>query len=110
VFVLLTIIILAALRSPFLPSAYATFPATWLLTLMAASVNPSTRGLIVTLATWVLLTLYIPMSWLSPRVLALAMLLPQITMIALPFVLLKRLKSAAPTLSAESPRLQPTPA
>jgi len=36
---------------------------------MAASVNPSTRGLIVTLATWVLLTLYIPMSWLSPRVL-----------------------------------------
>ena len=108
--VVLTVIILATLRSPFLPTAYATFPALWLLTLMGAAVNPSTRTLIITLVTWALLTVYVPMQWMPPRALAILTLLPQVTMMAMPFVLWMRLRSATSSLSSDLPRLQPSTA
>jgi hypothetical protein len=110
-FVILSIVILATLRSPFLPTAYATYPAVWLLTLMSAAAVPSGRTLAVTLVAWVLLTLYVPMQWIQPRALAILTLLPQITMIVLPLVLLARLKAAAPSVSRDvPPGLQPTAA
>jgi alpha-1,2-mannosyltransferase len=108
--VILSIIILATLRSPFLPTAYATFPALWLLTLMSAALSPSARALVITLAAWALLTLYVPSQWMQPRPLAILTLLPQFTMIALPILVLARLKLATPGVSRDMPRLQPTTA
>ena len=42
----LAILILATLRSPFLPQAYATFPPLWLLTLLAARQPPTAETLL----------------------------------------------------------------
>jgi len=73
-------------------------------------VNPSTRTLIITLVTWALLTVYVPMQWMPPRALAILTLLPQVTMMAMPFVLWMRLRSATSSLSSDLPRLQPSTA
>src|SRR6185503_17095717 len=48
----LAILILATLRSPFLPQAYASFPPLWLLTLLAARQPPTARTLLWTVAAW----------------------------------------------------------
>src|SRR6266478_8671701 len=44
--------ILATLRSPFLPQAYAAVPPLWLLTLLAATHAPSTKASFLTLLGW----------------------------------------------------------
>jgi alpha-1,2-mannosyltransferase len=79
----LAILILATLRSPFLPQAYASFPPLWLLTLLAARQAPTVKTLLLTMATWAALNVYWPIDWpLDPRVLALVTLLPQAVTVA----------------------------
>jgi len=91
----LAILILATLRSPFLPQAYAAFPALWLLTLLAATYPPSMKVLALTILGWAALNVVWPLDWaIDPRVLAIANLIPQVTTIALAVVALRR--SVAP--------------
>ena len=87
----LAILLLATLRSPFLPVAYGVFPGLWLVTLLAATAPPNARTLVWTLVAWATLNIYWPLDWpLDPRVLALAMLLPQTLMIVLVVLALRR--------------------
>ena len=58
----LAILILATLRSPFLPQAYATFPPLWLLTLLAARQPPTAKTLLWTMAAWLALNVYWPLT------------------------------------------------
>src|SRR6267143_6966478 len=74
----LAILILATLRSPFLPQAYAAFPPLWLLTLLAANGAPKTKTLLGVLLAWAALNFYWPIDWpVDPRLLAVAMVVPQ---------------------------------
>jgi hypothetical protein len=80
----LAILILATLRSPFLPQAYASFPPLWLLTLLAARQPPTPKTLLLTLGAWLALNVYWPLDWpLDPRVLALVTLVPQAVTVAI---------------------------
>ena len=87
----LTILILASLRSPFLP-AYAVIPVLWLLTLLAATIAPTVRVLCGTLLAWVVLNITIPQQGPDPRLMALIILLPQ-TVIVILIVLALRNRS-----------------
>jgi alpha-1,2-mannosyltransferase len=80
----LTILLLATLRSPFLPQAYAPFPALWLLTLLMATALPSSASIYRFLLAWLTLNIMVPMdSGLDPRVLAVISTVPQVLMIVL---------------------------
>ena len=86
----LAILILATLRSPFLPQAYAAFPPLWLLTLLAARQPPTARTLLWTMAAWLALNVYWPIDWpLDPRVLALVTLVPQAVTVAVAVLALR---------------------
>jgi alpha-1,2-mannosyltransferase len=78
----LTILILASLRSPFLP-AYAIIPVLWLLTLLAATFAPTVRILCATLLAWATLNIALPQQGPDPRLMALIILLPQIVIVML---------------------------
>jgi alpha-1,2-mannosyltransferase len=83
----LTVLLLATLRSPFLPWSYATFPALWLLTLLAAADEPRRWTLLPFLATALLLAVILPVDFpLDPQVKALVATVPQLLMIALAVV------------------------
>jgi len=93
----LAILILATLRSPFLPQAYAAFPPLWLLTLLAARQPPTAKTLLLTLAAALALNVYWPLDWpLDPRVLALVMLLPQAVAVAVAALALRLHASPGP--------------
>ncbi|HKE19710.1 MAG TPA: glycosyltransferase family 87 protein [Kofleriaceae bacterium] len=78
----LTIALLATLRSPFLPQAYAAFPSLWLLVLLPAVV-PGGRTLLLALLAWVALNAFIPVdSGLAPRLVAVISTLPQAVTVA----------------------------
>jgi hypothetical protein len=78
------ILILATLRSPFLPQAYGSFPSIWLLTLLVATALPATWRVWPFLVTWALIDIYFPNDiGIDPRLIALLMTLPQILTIAL---------------------------
>jgi alpha-1,2-mannosyltransferase len=80
----LSILILATLRSPFLPQAYASFPPLWLLTLLAARQPPTAKTMLLTLSAWLALNIYWPLDWPhDPRVLALVTLVPQAVTVAI---------------------------
>ena len=80
----MAILILATLRSPFLPQAYGTFPALWLLTLLAAASHPRGGVLALIVAAWAALNVYWPTDWtIDSRVLALANGLSQAVMVLL---------------------------
>jgi hypothetical protein len=80
----LAVLILATLRSPFLPEAYAAIPALWLLTLAASRFVPNAGTLAWVVAGWTVLGMMIPLDWgIDPRALALLMALPQAATIAL---------------------------
>ncbi|MEP6859399.1 MAG: glycosyltransferase family 87 protein [Deltaproteobacteria bacterium] len=80
----LAILILATLRSPFLPQAYAGYPPVWLLTLLAAMAVPSPRVLALVLATWLGLNIFVAMDWsIDPRWMSLIVAVPQTIAIAL---------------------------
>ncbi len=87
----MAILILATLRSPFLPQAYAAFPPLWLLTLLAATFPPTARRLTLTLLTAAALNIYWPIDWaIDPRLLAIASGLPQAVTVALAVLALRR--------------------
>ena len=94
----LTILILASLRSPFLP-AYAVIPVLWLLTLLAATVAPTVRILCGTLLAWLLLNISLPQQGPDPRLMSLIILLPQAVIVILIVLALRSL----PNLSGHSP-------
>ena len=78
----LAILILASLRSPFLPQ-YAVIPALWLLTLLAAVVGPTVRTLCFALLAWLILNISVPVSGPDPRLSSIILLLPQTAMVIL---------------------------
>jgi hypothetical protein len=94
----LTILILASLRSPFLPG-YAVIPVLWLLTLLAATVAPTVRILGGVLLAWVVLNISLPQQGPDPRLMSLIILLPQAVIVILIVVALRSL----PGPSAHAP-------
>jgi alpha-1,2-mannosyltransferase len=92
----LAVVVLATLRSPFLPQAYGAMPPLWLLTLFAATLVPTTRTLPLTLAAVLVFGHYEPQDWpvaLGVRLVLVAV--TQVAMIALPFLLLRRAPETA---------------
>jgi alpha-1,2-mannosyltransferase len=99
----LAILILATLRSPFLPQAYAAFPPLWLLTLLAARQPPTAKTLLWTLGAWLALSFYWPIDWpLDPRALALLILVPQAVTVAVAALALR--PRAAQPVDSEAQR------
>lgn len=87
----LAILILATLRSPFLPIAYATFPPLWLLSLVIACYSPTPRTFLLLVLGWICLNITIPNdSGVDPRLTALITVIPQLVLIALTFFALKQ--------------------
>jgi alpha-1,2-mannosyltransferase len=94
----LAVLILATLRSPFLPQGYGVLPAIWLLTLLAARRPPTSKNLLLLVLAWVGLNIYVPMDWgVPPRLLAVVNLLPQVATIAIAVLALRRPSAAAAT-------------
>jgi len=106
----IAILILATLRSPFLPQGYGAVPAIWLLTLVAAVHAPSTKTLFVTLLGWAALNIIWPLDWpVDPRLLAIANLIPQTLTIGVAVLVLKRVlvpqpESTPPAFVDAAPR------
>jgi hypothetical protein len=95
----LAVLILATLRSPFLPQSYGVFPALWLLTLIAATHAPSARTLSLTVLVWAGLNAFLPNdSGVDPRWLALLITIPQLLTVALALWVLRERPSADPIL------------
>jgi hypothetical protein len=87
----LSILILATLRSPFLPGSYATFPPLWLLSLLVAFYSPTPKMLIILILGWLSLNINIPNdSLLDPRLKVLIMAIPQLVIIAVALIGLKQ--------------------
>jgi hypothetical protein len=85
------ILILATLRSPFLPQAYAAFPVLWILTLLAARAPVTGQRLAWVLVGWAALNIFWPMDWpMSPPLLALINGIPQTLTIMLAVTALRR--------------------
>jgi hypothetical protein len=84
----LAILILASLRSPFLPS-YVLIAALWLLTLLAATVAPTGKRLCIVLLAWMMLNAFIPQLHPDPRLISIVALLPQAAMIILVVVVFR---------------------
>ncbi len=78
----LAILIVASMRSPFLPG-YAVPPALWLLTLLAAVAAPTVRASCFALLAWLILNISIPLSGQDPRLSSIILLLPQTVMVIL---------------------------
>jgi len=97
----ITMLLIATLRSPFLPQAYASFTPLWLLTLLAALYPADRKTLVWTLAGWGALTVFWPMDWATdPRRLALLTILPQATTILLAALVVRR--ALSPTCQPHS--------
>ena len=104
----MAILILAALRSPFLPQAYAPFPSLWLLTLLAATYVPTAKTLSLTLAGWLALNIFWPLDWaMDPRVRAVLSSLPQAMTIALAVLILRRAAIASRESSTKESAMLP---
>lgn len=84
----LAILILATLRSPFLPG-YAVWPPLWLLTILAARTTPTARTMGVVLLAWVGLNVAVPQAGLDPRLATLIILIPQAVIVALTVLALR---------------------
>ena len=90
VLVWLAILVIATLRSPFLPVAYGVFPVLWLLTLLATLWVAQLCRPLVFFAVWLTLAIYWPVDRpADPRWIAVLTTLPQLTMIALSIVALR---------------------
>jgi hypothetical protein len=87
----MAVLLLATLRSPFLPQAYGAFPPLWLLTLLAAAHAPTTKTLALVLIAWLALNVYWPVDMATdPRALAISHTLPQATMVILALLVVRR--------------------
>lgn len=99
----LAVLVLATLRSPFLPQAYGAMPPLWLLTLFAATFVPTGRALLATLAAFVVFAHYETQDFPISLGMRLAVVgTTQIAMIALPLLLL-RAQPASADSSTSSP-------
>ena len=99
----LTVLILATLRSPFLPQTYAPFPALWLLTLLVAAMVPRPWPLWVFALAWLTLNIAVPTDFgVDPRILAVVSTVPQLLIIALA-VVGYRLRGQQPELETPIP-------
>jgi len=98
----LVILILAALRSPFLPQ-YGLFAVLWLLTLLAATVVPAVRTLSLVLIAWLVLNIAIRRVGMDPRLIVAMALLSQAIIVVL-FALALRQRQES---FQESPVMQP---
>ncbi len=87
----LAILILATLRSPFLPQTYGVVPALWLLTLLAATYAPTGKTLALVVVTAVALNLHWPLDWpMDPRLRAVLYTIPQAITIGIAVLALRR--------------------
>jgi hypothetical protein len=93
----LAVLILASLRSPFLPQ-YELFAVLWLLTLLAASVVPSVRTLCLVLVAWAVLNIAIPVNGPDPRLSAAMVLASQAIIVLLLALALRRQRQASPVV------------
>ncbi len=92
----LAILILATLRSPFLPQAYAAFPPLILLVLLGAMSFPTPKALAAILLTWLALDFMWPLDWvMDPRLLAVLSGVPQAVTLGLAIVVLRRRSAGA---------------
>ncbi|MBZ5640209.1 MAG: DUF2029 domain-containing protein [Acidobacteriia bacterium] len=99
----MAILLLATLRSPFLPPAYAVFPPLWLLTLLAATKAPTARAIALLLAAWAVLNVYWAQDWpVDPRLLVIAVVVPQAVTVALSVLAIRRVVASVP--GSPSPR------
>jgi alpha-1,2-mannosyltransferase len=85
----LMVLILASLRSPFLPS-YGLFPVLWLLILLAATIIPSVRALCLALVAWVTLNIAVPVNGPDPRLIAAMALVSQAIIVVLLVLVLRQ--------------------
>jgi alpha-1,2-mannosyltransferase len=103
-FVWLGILIVATLRSPFLPQGYGVFPAVWLLTMLGAAAAPTSKTLVAVIVTWLLFHLYLPPDWpVDLRLRVAVAFVPQIAMIVLTVLALRSYRSS--TLSSRGARI-----
>jgi hypothetical protein len=93
----LAVLILASLRSPFLPQ-YELFAVLWLLTLLAAPVVPSVRTLCLVLVAWAVLNIAIPVNSPDPRLNAAMVLVSQAIIVVLLTLALRRQRQASPVV------------
>jgi len=96
----LTILILASLRSPFLPG-YAVIPVLWLLTLLAATFAPTVKNLWPVLLAWLCLDVAASQSIKDPRLLSVLILLPQAVIVTLIVLALRSRPDSSIHLPAE---------
>jgi alpha-1,2-mannosyltransferase len=96
----LTILILASLRSPFLP-AYAVIPVLWVLTLLAATVAPTVGMLCGVLLAWLMLNVAVPQQGPDPRLVSVIILLPQAVIVILIVLALRSRSDSSGHLPAE---------
>jgi hypothetical protein len=86
----MAILILATMRAPFLPVAYAAIPPLWLLTLMAATVAPSGRVVTMVGVLWAVLNIYWPTDWtVDPRLVGGVVLVPAAASLGLAMMALR---------------------
>jgi len=94
----MAILILATLRSPFLPQSYAPFPAIWLLTLLFAVTPPRRWTLTSFLALYLALNIFMTTdSGIDPRIMAIAATIPQALIVALAVFVLRLSLRSTPT-------------
>jgi hypothetical protein len=93
----LAVLILASLRSPFLPQ-YELFAVIWLLTLLLAPVMPSIRTLYLVLVAWAVLNIAMPVSGPAPRLNAAMVLVSQAIIVVLLALALRRHRQESPVL------------
>ena len=104
----LTILILASLRSPFLPG-YAVIPVLWLLTLLAATFAPTLKTLWPVLLAWACLNAAAVRPATDPKLLSLMILLPQAMIVILLALALWKRRGAIDHLPAEPGFAIPSP-
>jgi len=87
----MTVLIVATLRSPFLPNAYAGIAPLWLLTLLGSEDAARSRALVWISLAWLAFEPIWPVDWpLDPRIAAAINLVPMATMLALVVVAIRR--------------------
>jgi hypothetical protein len=102
----LAILILATLRSPFLPISYASFPPLWLLSLIIAFQSPTPKTLLILILGWLSLNIIVPNdSGIDPRLTVFIMAIPQLVIIALALIGLKQTQESTNNIEASSPNV-----
>jgi hypothetical protein len=96
----MAIIILATLRSPFLPQAYGTLPPLWLLTLVVAQRSPGIRAALAAATGWLVLAFNRPIDWpMDRRLLAVTSLIQMAVIFVLLYLTIKRATTPATSTS-----------